>query len=78
MRVRVQGHLMQARFIDIHQLFAKKKAGYFSNRVVFAQKHRIKMDLEESVINTRNWVDSAQNRDNLRTFLNAALNLRVL
>ena len=29
MRMKVQGRLMQARFIDIHQVFAKKKAGYF-------------------------------------------------
>jgi hypothetical protein len=33
MRINVQGRLMQARFIEIHQVFAKKKNkfGYFSN-----------------------------------------------
>ena len=35
MRMKVQGRIMQASFIDIHQVFAKQKVGYFSNRVVF-------------------------------------------
>ena len=36
MHMKVQGHLMQARFTEIHQVFAKKKkVGYFSNRVVY-------------------------------------------
>ena len=34
-------------------------------------------DLEEIVINAGNGVDSAQNRDYWRAFVNAALNLRV-
>jgi hypothetical protein len=37
----------------------------------------IKMDLKEIVINTRNWVDSAQDRDYWKALVNAALNLRV-
>ena len=37
----------------------------------------IRMDLKEIGINTRNWDDSAQNRDNWRGLLNAALELRV-
>jgi hypothetical protein len=37
----------------------------------------IKIDLKEIVINTRNWVDSAQDRDYRRALVNAALNLRV-
>ena len=37
----------------------------------------IRMDLEEIGINTKNWIDSAQDRDYLRTLANAALNLRV-
>ena len=37
----------------------------------------IKMDLKEMGINTRNWVDSAQDRDFWRALLNATLNLRV-
>ena len=35
------------------------------------------MDLEEIGINTRNWFDSAQDRDYWRALVNAALNLRV-
>ena len=37
----------------------------------------IRMDLEEVGINAGNWVDSAQNRNYWRAFVNAALNLRV-
>ena len=37
----------------------------------------IRMDLIEICINTRNWVDSAQDRDYRRALVNAALNLRV-
>ena len=35
----------------------------------------IRMDLKE--IGTRNWVDSAQDRDYWRALVNSALNLRV-
>ena len=35
------------------------------------------MDLKEIGINTRNWVDSAQDRDYWSALVNAALNLRV-
>ena len=38
---------------------------------------RIRMDLEEIGINSRNWVDSVQDRDYWRALVNAALNLRV-
>ena len=37
----------------------------------------IRMDSKEIFINTRNWVDSAQDRDYWRVLVNAALNLRV-
>ena len=37
----------------------------------------IGMDLKEMDINTRNWVDSAQDRDYCRALVNAALNLQV-
>ena len=37
----------------------------------------IRMDLKEIGINTRNWVDSAQDRNYWRALVNAALNLRV-
>ena len=36
MRMRVQGRLMQARFIEIHQVVAKeRKVGHFSNLMAF-------------------------------------------
>ena len=37
----------------------------------------IRMDLKEIGINTRNWVDSVQDRDIWRALVNVALNLRV-
>ena len=37
----------------------------------------IRMDIKETVINTRNWVDSTQDRDYWRALVNAALNHRV-
>ena len=40
-------------------------------------KDNIRMGLKEIGINTRNWVDSAQDRDYWRVLVNAALSLRV-
>ena len=40
-------------------------------------KDNIRMNLKEMGINTRNWVDSAQDRDYWRTLVNAILNIRV-
>ena len=37
----------------------------------------IGMDLKEIGINTRNWVDSVQDREYSRAFVNTVLNLRV-
>ena len=37
----------------------------------------IRMYLEEIGIKTRNWVDSAQDKDYWRTLVNAVLNLRL-
>ena len=39
-------------------------------------EENIRMDLEERGINTRNWVESAQDGDYWREFLNAVLNLQ--
>ena len=41
------------------------------------RENNIRMDLKEQGINTRNWVDSAQDRDYWRVLVNAALNIRV-
>ena len=35
------------------------------------------MDYKEIGINTRNWVDSAQDRDHWRALINAALNFQI-
>ena len=40
-------------------------------------KDNIRMDLKKIRVNMRKWNDSAQDRDYLRTLVNAALNLRV-
>ena len=37
----------------------------------------IRMNLKEMSINTRNWIDSSQDRHYCRALANAALNLRV-
>ena len=39
-------------------------------------KDNTRMDLKEIGINTKSWVDSAQDRDNWRALVNAAFNLR--
>ena len=41
------------------------------------REDNIRMYFQEIFINTRNWVDSVQNKDYWRAFVNAALNLRV-
>ena len=50
-------------------------------RTLRRPRHRrednIRMDLKEIDINTRNWVDTAQDRDYWRTLVNAALNLQI-
>ena len=40
-------------------------------------KDNIRMDLKEMHVNTRNWIDSAQDMDYWRALVNAALNLLV-
>ena len=40
-------------------------------------EENIRMDLEDVGINAGNWVDSAQDRDYRRVFVNVALNHRV-
>ena len=47
-----------------------------SGRLRRRWEENIRMDLKEIDVNTRNWVDSAQDRDYWRALMNAALNLR--
>ena len=42
------------------------------------EDNNVRIDLKQIGINTRNWVDSAQDRDYWIAFVNVALNLRVL
>ena len=50
MRMKVQGLLMQARFVEIHQVFSKKKKlGYFSNTPRLGTELRI-VPLEHCVV----------------------------
>ena len=51
----------------------KKPLGRPSRR----REDSIRMDLKEIGINTRNWIDSAPNRDHWRALVNAALVLRI-
>ena len=40
-------------------------------------EEHIRMNLKEKGINTRNWIDSSQDRDYWRSLVNTVLNLRV-
>ena len=40
-------------------------------------KDNIRMDLKEIAVNTKNWLNLAQDRDYWRAFLNVTLNVRI-
>ena len=40
-------------------------------------EYKVRMQIKDIGINTRNWVDSAQDRDYWRALVTAALNLRI-
>ena len=47
--MKVQGLIMQARFIEIYQVFAKKKkVGYFSNEVVWEKYPQMSASRKET------------------------------
>jgi hypothetical protein len=48
-----------------------------SGRPRRTREDNIRMDFKEIGINTKNWVDSAQDRDYWRALMNAVLDLRV-
>jgi hypothetical protein len=52
-------------------------AGHVARMEEDRSAFKILMDLKEISINTRNWVDSAPNRDYWRALVNVTLNLRV-
>ena len=61
--------------------FKNSKGKPVGKRLLGKPRHKweenIGMDLKEIGINTRNWVESAQDIDYWRALVNAALNLRV-
>ena len=58
------------------KVLTDKPTGKRSSRRPLHEEN-IRMDLKEIGINTRNWVDPAQDRDCWIALVNAALNLRV-
>ena len=52
------------------------------NRLLGRPRHgwedNIRMDIKEVCVNTRNWIDSAQNRDYWRALVNVTLNLQII
>ena len=79
-RLRWAGHVARmggkvgvfSKFLEVH-LQEKRPLGKPRHR----WDDNIRMDLKEISINTRNSVDSAQDRDYWRALVNAAMNLRV-
>ena len=78
-RLRWAGHV--ARLEEGRSTFEILTGKPIRNRPLESPRHRwednIRIDFKEIGINTRNWVDSAQNRDYWRALVNATLNLRV-
>jgi hypothetical protein len=78
-RLRWKGHV--ARMVEGSSAFKILTGTSTRKRSLGRPRHRwgdnIRTDLIEIGINTRNWVDLAQDRDYWRALVNAALNIRV-
>ena len=78
-RLRWAGHV--ARFEESRDAFkiltAKPTGKRPLRRPRCRSEDNIRMDLKEIGINTRNWVDSAQDRNYWGTLVDAELNLRI-
>ena len=78
-RLRWAGHV--ARMEESRSALKILRGKPTENRPIGSPRRRwednIRMDLKEISINTRNWVDSAQDRDYWRALENVALSLRV-
>ena len=78
-RLRWAGHV--ARMEEGRSAFKILTGGPAGKRPLKRPRRRwednIRMDLEEIGVNVGNWVDSVQDKDYWRVFVNAALNLRV-
>ena len=73
-RLRWADHIPRMESERAFKILTDKPSGRPRRRL----ENNIRMLLKERSINTRNWVDSAQDRDYRRALVNAALNLRVL
>ena len=78
-RLRWAGHVarMEVGRSAFKILIGKPTGKRALGRPRYGWKDNIRMDLEEIGINAGNWVDSAQDRNYWRAFMNKALNLRV-
>ena len=78
-RLRFAGHV--ARMVEGRSTFKILSGKPTEKRPLGKLRRRwednIRKDLEGIDVNTRNWVDSAQDRDYWRAVVNVALNLRV-
>ena len=77
--MRLTGHVarMEEGKSTIRSLICKPTGRRPLGRSRCRWEDNIRMDFEEIGINTRNWVDSAQDRDYWRALVNSALNLRA-
>ena len=73
-RLRWAGHIAR---IEVNRSAFKILAGTPAGKRPLGREDNIRMDFKEMCINTRNWVDLAQDRDYWRALLNVALNLWV-
>ena len=69
-------------YFTLHRSVFKNLTGKDTGKIPLGRPRRrweenVRMDLEEISINTRNWVDSDQERDYWKALVNATLNLRV-
>ena len=78
-RLRWAGHV--ARMEDGRSAFKMLTGKLTGKRTLGRPRRRwednIRMDLKETVINTRNWADSAQDKNYWRALVNATLNIWV-
>ena len=78
-RLRWAGHV--ARMEEGRSAFKTLTGKHTGKRPLVRHMRRwednIRMYLKEIGVNTRNWIDSAQDRDYWRALVNATLNLRV-
>ena len=75
-RLRWTGHVsIMEKYMGAFKMLTGKPTGKRPlGRTKHIWKDNVRMDLKNEGINTRNWVDSHQDRNYLRALVNAALN----